>query len=209
MKRTKQERYKGDIAEYLKLDRRNFPRNFVGSEKGECLIVGTGRCVWDDVSGLCETPNVMTINDMLMYWPGRIKHAYSNDIEQLVHWSAGRRRPYVNLFSSGWVLHSATRRQGDEYRYVNYWPIPSQGGSGLVAILVALLLGYDDVTVAGCPFDDSGHFFDPPAWHNLRKDRKWSDFTNETPDRLMERLLPVMRGRVKAVSGRLMEMLDG
>lgn len=187
---------------------KRFPPELIGSRGGDILIVGTARCVWDDIGSL--TPSaVMTLNDMLMYWPGKVDHAYSNDIEQLVHWSAGRRRPYCTLFGRGWELHSATRRDGDAYRYVRHWPLNSQGGSGLAAILVCLLLGYDHVTCAGMPFDDSGHFFDPPVWHNLKKDRNWSNFLNETPDSLLKKALPIMRGRVRAQSGRLKDMLDG
>lgn len=199
----------GDIIGFLGLNPKGFPRHLLGRHTGSLLIVGTGRCVWDDVSGLSQPEAVMTVNDMAMYWPGVIHHSYSNDIEQLVHWAAGRRRPYVNLFSRCGTLHSATMRGGDEYLHINYWPLPSQGGSGLVAILVGLLLGYQSITTAGMPFDDAGHFFDPPIMSNLRKDRKWSDFTNETPDRLIRKLLPVMRGKVTALSGRLKDMLDG
>lgn len=181
--------------------------SLAGTRSGDVLIVGTGRCVWDDVNGLSVPSSVMTINDMVMYWPGRINHAYSNDIEQLVCWYEGRRRPYRELFSGCGDMHSATRRE--RYHEVTYWPIPAQGGSGLAAILVSLLLGYEHVTVAGCPFDNSGHFFDPPHTHNLRKDRTWSNFLSETPDHLIERMLPIMRGRVTAISGRLKEALNG
>jgi hypothetical protein len=151
----------------------------------------------------------MTLNDMAMYWPGVVNHAYSNDIDQLIHWAAGRRRPYANLFGHSGMLHSAARRDGLEYQHVQYWPLPSQGGSGVVAILVCLLLGYQHITCAGMPFDNSGHFFDPPEGHNLRKDRTWSSFLTETPDSLLERLLPLFRGRVNPLSGRLKEMLGG
>lgn len=196
-----------DILSHFGLNERQFP-GLLGSETGECLIVGTGRCVWDDVRGLCETPNVMTVNDMLMYWPGRIKHAYSNDIEQLIHWSEGRRKPLTQLYGKGWRLHSCFQRAGEDYQYVNVWPIPGQGSSGLVAIFVALLLGYDNITVAGIPFDNTGHFYDPDDTHSLRRGREWSNFLNETTDRLIKRSLPFFRGKVHALSGRLKEALD-
>lgn len=195
------------LVNYFGLTERQFPRHLLGSETGDLLIVGGGRCVWEDVRGACETPNVMTVNDMLMYWPGRIKHAYSNDIEQLIHWSCGRRRSLTQIYSGGWQMHSCTKREGDEYKDVIHWPIPSQGSSGLVAIFIALLLGYDHVTVAGVPLDNDGHFFDPPNNHPLRRGREWSNFYNETPDALIERALPFFRGKVQAISGRLKEAL--
>lgn len=188
---------------------RSLPKNQLNARSGELLIVGTGRCLWRDVNGLPEFKAVMAVNDAGMYWPGWLRHWYSNDIEQLVHWSKGRRRPYKVHFSEGWDLHSSSFREGAEYEQVHQWPIPSQGGSGVVAILVALLLGYDTIVTAGMPFDDDGHFFDPPTAHNLRRDRKWSNFTTETPDEIIRRYLPLFRGRVYPLSGRLKEMMDG
>jgi hypothetical protein len=151
----------------------------------------------------------MCVNDMGMYWPGYIRHWYSNDIEQLIHWSEGRRRPLVQEFSKGWRLHSCFERSGAEYENVHVWPFPGHGSSGLVAIFVALALGYDNITVAGVPFDNSGHFYDPPNNHPMRPGgRNWSNFSNETPDRIIARSLPLFRGKVFPLSGRLREALS-
>lgn len=199
------ERSINKVLAHLGLKGKGFPNHLIGRYPGgELLIVGTGRNVWQEVSGLPELP-VMTINDMVMYWPGVIRHAYSNDIKLLLHWAAARREPLCKLYGRCGDLHSAMWRDYIEY---THWPLPSQGGGGVVAILVALLLGYDSIVCAGMPFDNSGHFYDPPLWSNLRKGRDWSDFLNETPDRILESLLPVMRGKVKAQSGRLKDMLE-
>lgn len=195
------------VLEHFALDGRKFPRHLLDSETGDLLIVGTGRCLWQDVLGVPETPNVMTVNDAIMYWPGVIKHSYSNDVEQLVHWAEGRRKPLVQLYGAGGKLHSCFARS--HLSNVNHWPVPGQGSSGLVAIFVALMLGFDNITVAGLPFDNSGHFYDPPESHNLRRDHYWSNFLNETPDRLIKRSLPLFRGKVRAISGRLKEALEG
>src|SRR4029079_4096236 len=111
--------------------------------------------------------HVMTVNDIGMYWPGYIRHWYSNDIDKLVHWSAGRRDHHVQAHGKGWRLHSCFARS--HLPQVNHWPFPGQGSSGLVASFVALALGYDNVTVAGVPLDNTGHFFDPPEDHRLRR----------------------------------------
>lgn len=198
-----------NIIDYFGLDPKQFPRRLLGSEQGHCLLVGSGRNVWDEVRGLCLERHVICVNDMGMYWPGYVKHWYSNDTEQLIHWSEGRRRPLTQLWGRGWKLHSCFKRNGPEYEHVNYWPVPGQGSSGLVAILVALLLGYDDVTVAGVPLDNSGHFYDPPYGHPLSHGREWSNFLNETTDRILERSLPLFKGKVHALSGRLREELGG
>ena len=189
------------LFEALDLSRRGFPRKLIGSEHGELLIVGTGRCLWEDVRGLPEFSHVMAVNDVGMHWPGQLRHWYSSDVEQLVAWHDGRRRPYKNIWGTA-ALHSSDERAG-----VHHWPFPSQGGSGLVAILVGLALGYEHIVLAGMPFDDSGHYYDPPAGHNLKKDRKWSNFTTETPDHLMKKYLPIFKGRVRALSGRMRDYL--
>jgi len=183
------------------------PGKLLGSESGELLIVGGGRHIWSDVCGLPEFSHVMVVNDIGMYWPGRIRHWYSNEIEQLIHWEKCRRIPYRNHWGTGWKLHSCCER--DWIDNVYHWGLPGNGGSGLMAIIVALLLGYDSITVAGIPFDDSGHFYDPPELHNLRKDEVWSHFSRETPDHFIQPWLPYMRGKVRAVSGRLTEVLNG
>lgn len=190
-----------DLFERFALDRKLFPKNLLGSESGDLLIVGGGRCVWEDVNGLPEPTAVMAVNDIGMYWPGQLKHWYSNDDEQLVAWATGRRRDYTYRWP-GFRLHSCFNKTGK----VHHWPFPGQGSSGLVATFVALALGYEHILVAGIPFDDSGHFFDPPQAHNLRKDRKWSNFTGETPDRLIERSIPLWKGRVRFLSGRLKDL---
>lgn len=199
-----------DIWEYFALDKRQFPTKLINSEhaKGECLVVGTGRNVWEEVRGLPQIRHVICVNDMGMYWPGYIRHWYSNDIEQLVHWSEGRRRPHVQLYGKGWMLHSCFERTGVAYKDVHYWPIPGHGSSGLVAILLAICLGYDNITVAGVPLDNSGHFYDPPNNHQMRHEsRPWTNFVDESKDRIIERCIPLFKGRVFPLSGRLREAL--
>lgn len=199
-----------DIWDYFGLDKRKFPTRLIGSEqdKGPCLVVGTGRNVWEETRGISQTRHVMCVNDMGMYWPGYIRHWYSNDVEQLPHWSLGRRRVHVDLYGKGWMLHSCFTREGPGYENVHYWPLPGHGSSGLVAILVAIALGYDCIQVAGVPLDDSGHFYDPPDNSQLRHEaRPWTRFTAETTDRIIERCLPLFKGRVFPISGRLREAL--
>lgn len=197
-----------NIFDYFGLEARNFPRRLVGTHSGELLIVGSGRCVWDDLRGVPISNTTMVVNDMGMYWPGKITHWYSNDIEQLIHWAQGRRRPLASIYGGSGRLHSCFTRPGPEYEHVAHWPFPGQGSSGLIAILTAIAMGYDQITVAGIPFDNTGHFYDPPDGHTLSSGRLWSNFEGETPDRLIQRTLPLLVGKVRALSGRLREALE-
>ena len=197
-----------DIFDHFGLDKGNFPRRLIGAYSGELLLVGGGRCVWEDTRGLPISTTTMVVNDMGMYWPGKITHWYSNDIEQLIHWAPGRRRRLQTLYGGGGKLHSCFTRDGPGYQHVNHWPFPGQGSSGLVALLVAIAMGYDNITVVGVPFDNSGHFYDPPHGHTLGGGNLWSNFEGETPDRLIQRTLPFLVGKVRAISGRLKEALE-
>lgn len=195
-----------DIWDYFGLNKKDFPSNYVNRfiSDRDLLIVGTGRNVWEEVRGLPEMRHVMCVNDMGMYWPGYVRHWYSNDTEQLIHWSKGRRRGHVQLYGSGWGLHSCFKRNGPEYENVHYWPLPGHGSSGLVSILVGLAMGYTNITVAGVPLDNSGHFYDPPDNSQLRyESRPWTNFTHETTDRIIERCLPLFKHKVFPLSGRL------
>lgn len=152
--------------------------------------------MWDDVREPIPT-KVMTINDMVMYWPGKVDYAYSHDEQQLVHWSAGRRRSYINKYGYAESLHTI-----EPCRVPNVvsWPFPTMGSSGLAACYVALSIGFDEVVLAGCPLDDTGHFYDPPGIK--------SNFTREAPTDIWLQAKQVFAGRVTSLSGRSREILS-
>ena len=176
---------------------------FVGKHSGPCIVAGTGRCVWQDSYGLDMGLPVITVNDMVMYWPGRVSHAYSHDEKQLVHWVEGRRRWLQTAYGRPQALHTCEpcRVSG-----VTSWPFPTMGGSGVAACHLALALGFDEVIAVGLPMDNSGHFYDPPD--SMHKDRKWSNFVNETPDRIILNAKEFYSGRVTPKSGRFRELLS-
>lgn len=139
------------------------------SFSGELLIVGSSRGVWGELNypndGIYyQAPDVMCLNDMIMHFPGNVVHAYSNDNTMLPRWVAARRPRFRKDFPDP-LQHSCN---------IN-WPWPGHGSSGLNAVYTGLALGYDQITLAGIPLDDSGHYFDPP-W-------KKTNFTREVPDR--------------------------
>ncbi len=139
---------------------------------GGLLIVGSSRGVWEELDqnypndGIYyKTPDVMCLNDMVMHFPGRVTHAYSNDNHMLPSWVAARRPRFKKDFSESIHAHSCN----------GGWPWPGHGSSGLNAVYTGLALGYDSITIAGVPLDDSGHYFDP-LW-------KKTNFTKEVPER--------------------------
>jgi hypothetical protein len=124
------------------------------------LIVGSGRCVWDDLEkiGFPDNPPnsiVMAVNDMIVHYPYRVDHAYSLNRSMLDKWIAARR------YNTGPIIkHSPKtnkRRSGVK-------------SSGINAVYCGLDLGYEQIIVCGVPLDNSGHYFEP-EWMKSRFDR--------------------------------------
>lgn len=174
------------------------PNQFINKKKytGDLLIVGSSRGVWEELEKYqndgvyYRVPDVMCLNDMIMHFPGRVVHAYSNDYKWLPRWVSARRPRFVKDLEESIQLHSCNGPSP--------WPWPGHGSSGLNAIYTGLALGYDQITVAGVPLDDSGHYFDPP-W-------KKTNFTKEVPDKYGEvkywqfSINEIFKGKVKSLS---------
>jgi len=166
--------------------------------EGKLLIVGSGRCVWDDL--LKVNPlhfDVMAVNDMIIHYPGPLKHAYSNDWKMLPHWVNARRPRYVKDWGRP-ISHTCHGNKS--------WPWPGHGTSSLNAVYTGLALGYSEIVIAGVPLDDGGHYFDPP-WVK-------TNFTKEVGMRDGEMKFwanakrEVFDGKVTSLSGRTKELLN-
>lgn len=185
-----------------------------GKYSGELLIIGGGRCVWDDISQLglsipCKhgqfaiewDGDVMCINDIGMHFPYKIDHWYSNDGVQLPLWKAAR-RPEYKRFKENIQLHSFMNKPGS-----HHWPWPGHGGSGLNAVYTGLGLGYDEIVIAGVPSDDSGHYFDPP-WVQTNFTREVASTVNSPVNKWWNNAINhAFEGKVSAVSGRTSQWL--
>lgn len=174
-------------------------------EDRRLVIASGGRCLWDDIQKIrinTEEHDIMTINDIGMHLPYRVKHWYSNDHILLPNWASSRRPMFRTgpQYDDGQPIALHSCNEGVQH----HWPVPGHGTSALNAIYVALLMGYTDVTLVGIPLDDSGHYFDAP-WVK-------SNFTMEVPDRdyglrYWATAAPLFQGMVKCVSGRLTDLL--
>jgi len=142
------------------------------------IICGGGRTVWSDLGRIPDwnQHHSMAVNDAIMYFPGRLDHAYSNDCiingindRMLLRWYAAR-RPENRQQDTGTKLHSCF---GHGVEGVRHWDIKGHGTSGLNAVYVGLGLGYQRIILCGIPLDNEGHFFDPP-W-------KRTNFNREVP----------------------------
>jgi len=167
------------------------------------IIVGSARCVWDDLEKLLPIEcDVMAINDMIMHYPYKIDHAYSNDFDMLNEWVAAR-RPMQKKLDGKVRKHCCFPCKDAEIHNVK-----AHGSSGLNAIYVGLELGYDEIIVCGVPLDNSGHYFDP-SWVR-------TNFENEIPNkkrhgadqiRFWSSAAEKWGGKVKSMSGRTRDIL--
>ena len=109
--------------------------------------------MWNDLNELPESPaDVMAVNDMIIHYPYKLKHAYSLNKDMLDKWVAVRGEQVRKH------CPKTTKRRG----HVK--------SSGINAIYCGLDLGYDQIVVCGVPLDNAGHYFDPP-WIKTAFDR--------------------------------------
>jgi len=126
------------------------------------VIVGSGRCVWDDLEKLYPiTADVMCINDMIPFYPGDIHHICSFDGPMLAKWWDARRPPYKKMFPMIPRWHTADNGM-PVGRKAEVWEFKGGGTSGLLACVVGLNIGYENIVLCGVPIDNSGHFWEAP-----------------------------------------------
>ena len=141
-----------------------YPTGMLDKFNGKRLLIVCGaRCVWDDLASIAVKPDadnggydVMCVNDIVMHYPGRVLHFYSNDHRWMANWINARRELMIRKFGPIQYTHSC--RTGGQYS----WPWPGHGTSALGAVYTGLAMGYDRIVLAGVPLDDAGHYFDPP-----------------------------------------------
>lgn len=149
--------------------------------KGLLVILGGGWNVWDDYKAYPrrEDGHVMVINDIGMFFPKSVKHWFSSHANQLQGWQSVR----LYHHEAATFLHS---NDGVHCPHnVAAWPVPQKGTSTFSAVCAAILMGYDEIMLCGCPMDDGGHFYRPDdmtsfvaegnqrVWLNARD--KWFD----------------------------------
>jgi len=187
---------------------RQCPEKMVGKFAGKRLVVvGGGRCVWDDLARLGvrgdehqDGRDIMVVNDITMHMPGRVLHAYSNDHRWLPKWLEARRELITRKYGPIEYVHSC--RTGAKYN----WPWPGHGSSSLGAVYTGLAMGYDSIVLCGVPLDDSGHYFDPP-WVQTNFSREVGTRTDGHMMYWHQARERLFRGRVTSMSGRTRTLL--
>lgn len=179
------------------LDRLLHPENNPFKDQmcsGPLLIIGGGRCVWDDLARFNDKAfggTRMAINDIGQHYMGHIDHWATLHPEYMHGW-LHYRQTHVMSGDRPPLVHSDKAHHAVDYA----WSLQTSGGtSGLLAVWVGILMGFDPITIAGVPMDGSGHYFDPPDYsktdfHQAHIRASWDWAATEIFD-----------GRVKSMSG--------
>jgi len=199
----------------------------VGSREGrKAIIAGGAWCVWGDLEPFTDGNldvkqwDFIAVNDIIQYLPVTLSHAVSAHPEFLRHWLAlrkGHSRPDRFELTDDFEIHTF-----DKWRFTGDSEFVLRGDSGLLAVHVALALGYDEITLCGIPqiglHGLPTHFFDPPLrddaeftpW-GLRNGREFGGWNKNVPlgRDLWERAVenPEIRKRVRSMSGWTREAL--
>ena len=171
------------------------------------IVVGGARCVWDDmalvgVRGGADNNgyDVMCVNDIVIHYPGRVLHFYSNDHRWMGKWIDARRELHTRKYGTIRFTHSCGA--GGEHT----WPWPGHGSSALGAVYTGLAMGYSQIVLCGIPLDDSGHYFDPP-WITTNFKREVGKMDNGNMMYWQGARDKTFENRVKSCSGRTRDLL--
>ena len=178
-----------------------------GTKKGSLLIIGPAACMWDDIGRYDKhhQGDRMGINDASIYYADRMsilepEFYYTVHLEHVV----SLHPEWIPMFAHmqqwmgtkiGWappITHSNQPGTGVQ----EVWPLTRDGAtSGLFGILIALMMGYEKIVLAGMPCDATSHFYDPPSLANdfYGREDAHAEFIRARD--------AVFNGRVKSLSG--------
>lgn len=136
---------------------------------------------------LCSPDVMIFTNHAGRDWPGQVEHYVTLHPELMQDWLDARyfmSYPYPNNL---WTSNKKNLPQGLKWNHVESWG----GSSGLLAVTVALHLGYDKIILCGVPLDrQMRHYDSDELWQEAHKYRAgWVKY------------LPDMQGKVKSFSG--------
>jgi len=168
------------------------------------LVIACGRCVWDDLEKVfpmlkADGFDSIAVNYMIMCYPYRLTYAASWHFD-FVH-RAVQARIYRGLKNKPVSFGPKAFEGVDHVKRFSGESLPT---SGMYAARIGAELGYDKIILAGVPFDDTGHFYDPPLNRDVKASYTKFNYWG-TSQKDWERLRNKFDGKIKAVSGNLVK----
>lgn len=137
--------------------------------KRVALILGGANTVFADIEeaySLFAPEEVFAINDIVEHHED-VDHFCTMHPEKSGLWLANRQEASFDPPKKLWTSHDRVLRAptGLSFEAVRN----TRGGSGLLAIHVALKLGYEKIVLAGIPMEaNANHFFNTASWRECR-----------------------------------------
>lgn len=159
--------------------------------------MGGGRTVWDDYAKVRPWKGeVMCVNDVGAHLHDRVRHWVTLHPEYMPGWRLFREK---HLYGQG--IPAMTHAQKAKPGIDTVWEVGNVGGtSGLFACFIGLMLGYDEILLAGVTMTNDGHYFDPPWYRTDFEDKAIAAVWREAKAN-------ILAGRVHSLSGRTREWL--
>jgi len=176
---------------------------------GGLLILGGGRTVWEDyrkAKSLFNTEReyeIMCINDIAGQFKAEtIQHIVS--CHQRLPKALSIMRKEKSMLEAC-LLHSSKPSPGLDFVWEK---VSTNGGSSaMLAVKIAIAIGYNKIILCGVPLDTSGHYFDPPvhkdnssSWFDGATRNVWKEFYRDNA---------FARDNVMFMSGTMQEIYHG
>lgn len=156
------------------------------------FVLGGANCLHRDLrvaESLVSPSTIVATNNAGRDYPGELPHWVTLHTELMPAWIAERESAGLPPAQNFWTSNVKTIPPEHErlYNRVESW----DGSSGLLAITVALALGYDKIILCGVPLEKrAAHYDDDRPWDDAPRYRAaWS------------RHMHLMEGKVKSFSG--------
>lgn len=145
--------------------------------------------------GLGHVPSVVVAtNDAGRDYSGKVNHWVTLHPEKMAAWLEGRNAKGHIPPEGFWTSNTKNLPESIPFRTVPSW----NGSSGLLAVTVALHLGFTHVVLCGVPLDkNSAHYFDDKKWMDAPRYRHaWIKHKRDMDDHVRS-----MSGWTKAILG--------
>ena len=176
--------------------------DIVGKMSGKLLIMGCGASLWPDLDKYNDhhVGHRMAINDFMLHYNAPLEHGISMHGEAINLFALYRRRVYGRyghmITHSYYVEDAEVKAKYNIPEYV--WETPhTKGSTGLLAVAVGLLMGYEEIILAGMPMDNGGHYYDPCPFPLMEVHFPYWEFAAKK----------FFNGQVKSLSGNTRELL--
>lgn len=164
------------------------------------LVVGGSSLVWRDVKAartLAPDASIVAVNDAIAVWDGPLDAAVSLHAEKIAGWVDARRQAGHPQPERVITMEDERRPHWAEAVPHHFAIQTALGSSGLFAVKVALDdLGFGGVILCGVGMEPTPHFRRGGEWRSAERfQRGWRE------------VMPVIRGRVRSMSGWTRERL--